>query len=87
MQHAHNGDAVRNRLVENDISHHRKTSQSGSEFLPDTTQPGLPSQELKFLVKTINERIRLQLAVLGNVAPDVRDVVPSAWTKKNDRHL
>lgn len=78
VQYAHNDNPFRNRLVENDISSHRKTPQSSCEVLPNTTKSRLPRQKLEFRVKEIDKRISLQLAVLGNAAPDFRDVVLGA---------
>jgi len=86
MQHADDFDAFREGKVKDDIPAHRKTSQTGFEFVTRASHVRLFGQCADFPVNSINEGVGARLAVIGDVIPDFRKVSFCPWAFNDDRH-
>ena len=87
MQHADNRDAIRYHFVEDHISPEREASQARSQFLTAAAEHGLLREEPEFRVDIVDECIRACDAVVGDVVLYLDQIIGSAGTPEDDRHL
>jgi len=81
VQHANNRDAIRYDLIEDHIPSERKTSYARSQFLTTAAEHRLLEQEMELRVRIINEGVRSFDIVIGDLVPNLDQIIGSAGTR------
>jgi hypothetical protein len=71
VQYADNFSRRRGNSIENDIPANGKTLNAWSQLISPTPQAGLVGQQFHRLVDFVDKSVRMRLAVISNVAPNL----------------